>query len=655
MILVNQVYKFGENRVRILWVEKQLIVVINIDENKMPFQINQNYFLADIKEGKCKLINNENEFLDCSKLPDSYATKRDELWEKLHPLLVQEPEIYYKKSRKKIIKENLSNIGLSERYIDDLFKRYWKSGKKIDSLIPMYYKCGKYKSLPEKTSKKRGRPAKYRKNVGINVDEYWLKVFTEAIKKYYYNSAKNSKIMTYEMMRKDYISKNNNLGTQFPTFEQFTYWMKKQLSVKNEISSRYSTKKYLKDFRPLLSGTSSDVVGPGTFEIDANICDVYLVSSFSRSKVIGRPILYLLMDKFSRLVTGMYIGLEENSYVGVMMALYNTSRDKKDFCRDYNLDIEYDEWPVQCLPTRLMADRGVEFIGRKIEEVVSSLGIEISNSGSYRGDMKGIVENFFSILNKNTKSLLIGSVDLNSRERGDKDYRLDAGLTIDEFSKIVIKTILFYNKSYLENYERTPEMIEDEVIPTPLNLWNWGLSNIGTQVRYSELDIQLALLPTDTALVTRNGLKFRAMYYASKDLIKAGIFDKSKNESKRLKIWYDPRNLSYIYLLNDMGRIEKCELLPRSNRYQNRIEEEYIHLIEDEKKMKYSYLDENEYNRAKLIDDIVQIVEDASNKKVPLNSSKKEALQNITENRRFEKAQLRKEEEFNNLHIKEED
>lgn len=653
MILVNQIYRGEENRIRILWVEKLRVFAINVDGNNAPFEINHDFLLVEIINGNFKLVDvKEDEYIDIDKIPESYIKRRDELWEKFRPMLEQEPEIFSKKFRKQIINENLEEIGLSERYVSELMKRYWKSGKRKDSLIPMYHQCGKHKGLPDESSKKRGRPPKYKKSSGVNVDEYWLKVFSAAIKKYYYSRARNSKIMTYELMRKDYIAKSESKSILFPTFEQFSYWMNKQLNVKNEITSRYSSKKYLKEYRPLLSGTSSDVLGPGTAEIDAHKADFYLVSSFSKQKIIGRPILYTILDKFSRLVLGMYIGLEENSYVGAMMALYNVTRSKQDFCKESNIEIAQDDWPVECLPSRLIADRG-ELEGNRINNLISSLGIEISLTGSSRGDMKGLVEGFFSLLNKNIKTLIIGKIDKSAQERGDRDYRLDATLTITEYTRIILKSILFYNNSFLENYERTPEMIEDGVIPTPNNIWKWGLKNNGNQVKYADLEVQLALLPTDTALITRYGLKFRAMYYASKEFIKSGTFEKETGESKRLKLWYDPRNLSYIFVLNEENKIEKCELLPRSSRYLNRTEEEYLQLIEDEKKMKYEFKEKNDLERTKLVKDITDIVESASASKVPMKISKKKAIENIIENRRTEKELLRKEEEFNDIHLKE--
>ncbi|WP_164907503.1 hypothetical protein [Clostridium septicum] len=48
-----------------------------------------------------------------------------------------------------------------------------------------------------------------------------------------------------------------------------------------------------------------DVSGPGSlYQIDATVADVYLVSEFNRNWIIGRPVLYMVLDSFSRMIVG---------------------------------------------------------------------------------------------------------------------------------------------------------------------------------------------------------------------------------------------------------------------------------------------------------------------------------------------------------------
>ena len=99
--------------------------------------------------------------------------------------------------------------------------------------------------------------------------------------------------------------------------------------------------------------------GPGhRYQIDATIADVYLVSSVDNTRIIGRPVVYCVIDVFSRLICGLYIGLEGPSWLGAMMALDNVIEDKVVFCKNYGIEITNKEWPNSFLPEKILADRG---------------------------------------------------------------------------------------------------------------------------------------------------------------------------------------------------------------------------------------------------------------------------------------------------------
>ncbi|GAA0752017.1 hypothetical protein [Clostridium sartagoforme] len=124
--------------------------------------------------------------------------------------------------------------------------------------------------------------------------------------------------------------------SRIPTYNQFYYWFKKSQDIKKDIILRESTKELNLKYRPLTSNSTMETDGPGTrFQIDATIADIYLVSSLNKKRIIGRPIVYAIIDVFSRLITGIYVGLEGPSWVGAMMALDNMISDKVEFCEQY--------------------------------------------------------------------------------------------------------------------------------------------------------------------------------------------------------------------------------------------------------------------------------------------------------------------------------
>ncbi|UTW70537.1 hypothetical protein KHA80_09280 [Anaerobacillus sp. HL2] len=94
--------------------------------------------------------------------------------------------------------------------------------------------------------------------------------------------------------------------------------------------------------------------------------------------IIGRPIIYVVIDVFSRLVAGIHIGLEGLSWLGAMMALANTVTDKQKFCAEYGIPISKEDWPCEHLPEVLLADR--EFEGYNVDRLIEAFNMEVENA-----------------------------------------------------------------------------------------------------------------------------------------------------------------------------------------------------------------------------------------------------------------------------------
>ncbi|GHV40576.1 hypothetical protein FACS189490_05970 [Clostridia bacterium] len=207
------------------------------------------------------------------------------------------------------------------------------------------------------------------------------------------------------------------------------------------------------------------------------------MSRFNRADIIGRPVIYFIIDVFSRMVTGMYVGLEGPSWAGAMMALANAMNDKVKYCAEYGIAITPEEWPCYGVPGAILGDRG-EMESKSAETMINTLNVRVENAPPYRGDMKGIIEQYFNTTNEIALTRLPGHVKPDARERGGKDYRLDAKLDIQQLTKILIQCVLHHNNHHLlETYERTTDMITDGVVPIPLEIWGWGIAHLSGALR----------------------------------------------------------------------------------------------------------------------------------------------------------------------------
>ena len=146
---------------------------------------------------------------------------------------------------------------------------------------------------------------------------------------------------------------------KIPTMRQFRYWFNEEFGIEESIISREGKKKFERDHRAILGSSTYETIGPGSrYQIDATVANVYLISNYNSDWIIGRPIVYYVIDVFTHMITGVYIGLEGPSWAGMMMAIANSVSDKEEFCIKYGIEISNEQWPSAHLPEVILGDRG---------------------------------------------------------------------------------------------------------------------------------------------------------------------------------------------------------------------------------------------------------------------------------------------------------
>ncbi|MDF2610718.1 MAG: DDE-type integrase/transposase/recombinase [Lachnospiraceae bacterium] len=69
-----------------------------------------------------------------------------------------------------------------------------------------------------------------------------------------------------------------------------------------------------------------------------------------------------------------------------------------------------------------------------------------------------------------------GIIEPDFKERGAKDYRKRACLTLREFQTILIRCIIFYNsKRIIKDFPYNEQMLQNKVKPHSNTIWQWGL------------------------------------------------------------------------------------------------------------------------------------------------------------------------------------
>ncbi len=658
---------------RVLWVDAkgESVVTINLEVNKAFPVINfADEYLSNASGKDHRVIDwvDTSIILDGDEtIPSIYIEKREKAWNLIKSLVESEPDIYDSKLRGVMVKEIVEEEGVHKSTIYRYLRRYWQSGKTKNSLLPHYKKSGANGKERKSNETKRGRPRKYNDEIeGINITDEYRQLFKAGIRMFYNTKEKRPLTIAYQKTLEKFFSKGYKFingvkvpilpsEDELPTFGQFRYWFNKDLDLEESLKKRFGKRNFQLNHRPILGSSTIEAFGPGSrFQIDATIADIYLVNEYNREWIIGRPIIYVVIDVFSRMITGLYVGLEGPSWLGAMMALANTTTDKVKYCAEYGIDIESDDWTSSHLPQKLTADRG-ELEGTKPDNLINTLGVSVEIEPPYRADWKGIVEQQFRLLNLRTIKWIPGAVENHKRERGDRDYRLDATLTLKEFTRIIIHTVLFHNNQhFMEWYDRNEFLISDDIPPNPRELWNWGIRNrTGRLKRVAEDIVKLNLMYQGKAKVTKSGIIFKGMAYSSELALREQWFTKARsNGSWTVKVAYDPRTTNEIYLWLENGkRYESCYLFEREERYQNKRFEEVEDLLAIEKQKMKKEQQQNLRAKVELDAVINTIVEQAAqetSKALKNNEiSNAKRTKNIRERRSIEKELNRMNEAFN--------
>ncbi len=589
---------------RILWVSpsSDFVFSINLDDDK-AFPVVKTYveYKAGFESGICKSVNwvNENFPITDESIAKEHADIRDKAWEAIYPIVLEEPDCFDSRLRGVLVRTTVEKTALHKSTVYRYLRRYWQGGKMKNALLPFYNNCGNFGEDKKVGEVKRGRPRKFEdKEIGINIDEETKRLLRSGVRLYYNDKLKSPLKRAYQQtLEKFFVVGYRQEGNakipilpppdQLPTFGQYRYWFNKEMNLEETLKSRHGKKRFELTYRPVLGSSTQESFGPGSrFQIDATIADVYLVSEYRRDWIIGRPVIYVIIDVFSRYITGIYVGLEGPSWIGASMALFNMTTDKVKFCAEYGITISPDEWACHHLPQIITADRG-ELEGTMPNHLIDNLGVFVENTPPYRADWKGVVEQQFNLLNIRSIKFIPGAVKERIRERGERDYRLDAKLTLREFTQIMIENVLYHNnKHHMRWYQRNEFMVAEDVLPIPRDLWHWGIINRNGKLKTQREDIiKLNLMYSGQATVTAAGIQFKGMHYGCDIALKEQWFVKARaGKTWKVKISYDPRSTNEIYLwLEDGQHFETCTLLERENRYLNKRFEEVEDLLEVEK------------------------------------------------------------------------
>lgn len=394
---------------------------------------------------------------------------------------------------------------------------------------------------------------KEKKEKELSRDE---KIMRWSLNKFFYTKNQNTLTTAYTMMLKEKYTDAEGTLLPHPSIHQFRYFYKKTKKQQNFYISREGVKKYQRNRRPLLGqGVQEFASSIGMAMLDSTICDIYLVNE--RGELIGRPVLTACIDAYSSICCGYSLGWEGGIYSlrGLML---NVITDKVEHCRKYGIDITEKDWNCKELPGTLVTDKGAEYASENFEQL-TDLGVSIINLPAYRPELKGSVEKFFDVIQSIYKPYLKGKgvIEPDFQERGSHDYRKDACLTLEQFEKILLYCIIYYNTSRtLENFPFTKEMLEKKINPYASEIWNYGKKEVGANLlTVSKEELIMCLMPRTTGRFSRFGLRVNKLRYRHDNYTEKYL------TGGEVTVAYNPDDVSNVWMIEKSGRYVKFELI----------------------------------------------------------------------------------------------
>ena len=560
---------------RVLYVDipnKELWAIDVADPKAWPVLHTLNKLTASVMADKARIVVGYEPHpvvsLTDEELGADFAKKivyRDAAWKLVEPLLqIEIRKIFSRQTRGPLIAEIAKKTGRDKSKIRFQLRRYWQRGCTVNTLFPDWHKRG-LKGTEIPGSKKRGRPTIERdengQSVGVNVTLEDEKIFKKGIDRYVVSGTSSDLHAAWQRIKEEsyttglFITKQTEEGVilvpellpsnKIPTFEQFIYYYRKERNPSREIIVAYGQDEYDRNVRPVLNSVYEEAPYSGAlYQIDATVGDAYLVNDFDRTRLIGRPVIYIVIDTFSRRIVGWSVTLEGPNWTGARLALEMAFEDL-GYCE------------------ALIADNG-EIKGYNANSLVNPLQIRVVNAAAYRPDWKPIVERAFRTIKGLYIDFIPGRVIPRRTVRG-RDYRLEARVSLNGFRRLFGKCVYRYNSSHrFKDYPLTSDMVQRRINPIPNELWEYGVHCIGGLPRAVESveKMKLGLLPKSRASVhQREGIYFRGLYYVCKTGLEEGWFDKKKGARTRSFAVAYEQVVNRIFLCIDHGRsFEECVL-----------------------------------------------------------------------------------------------
>jgi putative transposase len=343
---------------------------------------------------------------------------------------------------------------------------------------------------------------------------------------------------------------------EFPNLQQVRRVLKIEIPRLQRLLDSTTRGHYQRSMRGMIARNYKGVSGPGhTWAIDSTIADIYLRSSINRAWLIGRPIVYIIVDVWSTAIVGFYVCLMGPKWETAKISLFSAAADPNLLADLWQYQPLLTLNPAPSLPAVLLCDRG-EYLSRAASVTGLRLLPCLSYTPPYRPDLKGLVEVLHRCEKDRQYLWVPGAIDARRKEYELRKFNPNDGVfTVQEYVHYLYRIFSEYNLIADRKKRLDTHMIAAGVMPSPAGLWRWGHEmGIGTRRYFPESELIANLLPMEQGRVARDGVRFSGLHYESEQVNEEQWTAFARNfGSWKINAHYFPGSVSRIWTPNTVG------------------------------------------------------------------------------------------------------
>ena len=479
--------------------------------------------VRDVANGQIRIISLDDVLSNRSDAPSPPTTPLDCLSPEDQTIALQEFDT---------IKEAATNA-LTRKEIEELAKKHNVHWTTIYRKIRKYEETMSPASLVPKT---RNRGGKGQHRIEQAVDD--------VIRLHFEGIIKSSKVditkVSVKSLYRDIKAKCKNLKLKYPAYGTVNNRLEKFI-LEKKLERKRGRKKVSR--RATAGGEFPNAKFPlDVVQIDHTPLDIILVDEEHR-EAIGRAILSIAIDVFSRVILGFSISLDHPSIFSVGQLITHCILPKNRFLE--KLDVEA-KWDFFGIMRTLNMDNAGEFRSEDFIPFQDEYLVEISwrpvATPEYGGHIERLAKTLNHIIHDEPGSTFS---DINSR--GDYDSEGNACYTIDEIERWLTHLITrIYHEEKHSALDMSPRQKYQIGILGDENTVGIGLPDI---VEDQER-LELFLLPSEERTIQRQGVELDKILYFH-DILRHWVGKKDEHgKARKYMFKRNPRDIGRLYFFD---------------------------------------------------------------------------------------------------------